>query len=156
MKKECDIVQDLLFGYIDGTLKDGSKELVENHLNNCKECENILNSLKGDEEKNSDIEKINGLKKVNRKMRNKKILLFITTFLLSFVVIFNIIIYVNYIYNAGKIKIYIENETNEELNKKINLIVKDIDDDGMISYVSKAQALQEFKDSFKRNFERRR
>ena len=32
MKKECEIVQDLLFGYNDETLRKSSKELVEKHL----------------------------------------------------------------------------------------------------------------------------
>ena len=32
MKKECEIVQDLIFGYCDGTLNPASKELVEKHL----------------------------------------------------------------------------------------------------------------------------
>ena len=32
MKKECDLVQDLLFSYNDGILSNTSKELVEKHL----------------------------------------------------------------------------------------------------------------------------
>ena len=32
MKKECEIVQDLLFGYNDETLRKSSKELVEKHF----------------------------------------------------------------------------------------------------------------------------
>ena len=34
MKKECEIVQDLLFGYQDGTLHKASEELVEKHFFN--------------------------------------------------------------------------------------------------------------------------
>lgn len=42
MKKECDIVQDLLFSYKDGCLKQGSKEFVEKHLKMRKLCKNIF------------------------------------------------------------------------------------------------------------------
>ena len=53
MKKECDIVQDLLFGYADNTLKEGSTNLVEEHLKSCKKCKEILENIRDDE--NNDI-----------------------------------------------------------------------------------------------------
>ena len=46
--KECDIVQDLLFGYNDETLKEGSKEFVENHLKECEKCKKIYEEIKDD------------------------------------------------------------------------------------------------------------
>ena len=55
MKKECEIVQDLLFGYNDETLRKSSKELVEKHLANCEECQDALKDIQEDtpkEEKN--------------------------------------------------------------------------------------------------------
>ena len=36
--KECEIVQDLLIGYADGTLNKDSKKLVEKHLKECDSC----------------------------------------------------------------------------------------------------------------------
>ena len=41
MKNECDIVQDLLFSYKDGCLKQGSKEFVEKHLKKCDNCSKV-------------------------------------------------------------------------------------------------------------------
>ena len=40
MKKEieCKVVEDLLFGYVDKTLNNESKKMVENHLKDCKDC----------------------------------------------------------------------------------------------------------------------
>ena len=55
MKKECDIVQDLLFGYVDNTLKEGSKELVEEHLKSCRECKNTFDNLKENDENEDNI-----------------------------------------------------------------------------------------------------
>ena len=37
-KEKCEIVQDLLLNYVDGVLSNSSKKLVENHLKECKEC----------------------------------------------------------------------------------------------------------------------
>ena len=36
-KTECEIVQDLLLGYVDDVLNTESKKLVEKHLLECKE-----------------------------------------------------------------------------------------------------------------------
>ena len=46
MKRECEIVQDLLFGYQDGTLHEASKDLVEEHLKKCEECRRIFSEMK--------------------------------------------------------------------------------------------------------------
>ena len=37
-KKECEIVQDLLLGYVDETLNKESIILVEKHINECESC----------------------------------------------------------------------------------------------------------------------
>ena len=37
-KNECEIVQDLLLGYVDETLNNETKKFVEMHLNECKKC----------------------------------------------------------------------------------------------------------------------
>ena len=69
MKKECEIVQDLLFGYNDETLRKSSKELVEKHLANCEECQDALKDIQEDtpkEEKNE-----NAKNRRSRKAQNK-------------------------------------------------------------------------------------
>ena len=45
-KTECEIVQDLLLGYIDGVLNKESKKLVEKHLSECKNCQKRLEEIK--------------------------------------------------------------------------------------------------------------
>ena len=51
MKKECDIVKDLLFSYNDGVLSTTSKEFVENHLKTCEDCNNTLKEIKQESDK---------------------------------------------------------------------------------------------------------
>ena len=46
MKKECNIVKDLLPLYLDDVCSNESKELVLNHLKNCDECQKELENLK--------------------------------------------------------------------------------------------------------------
>ena len=46
--KDCDIVQDLLISYFDGTLKEGSKDFVEKHLEKCEKCKEVLKEIKED------------------------------------------------------------------------------------------------------------
>ena len=71
--KECDIVQDLLFGYNDETLKEGSKEFVENHLKECEKCKKIYEEIKDDKEEIDNIE-IDYLKKINKKGKKKNLI----------------------------------------------------------------------------------
>ena len=42
----CEVVQDLLPLYVDGALKRGSMELVEEHLKTCADCRDRLNRMR--------------------------------------------------------------------------------------------------------------
>ena len=44
-KTECEIVQDLLLGYVDETLNKESKKLVEKHLIECENCSERLKKV---------------------------------------------------------------------------------------------------------------
>ena len=68
MKNECAIVRDLLFSYSDGVLSMTSKKLVEEHLTTCESCRKILEEIKQDEEKKSQIKEIDYLKVIKNKM----------------------------------------------------------------------------------------
>lgn len=72
-KTECEIVQDLLLGYVDNTLNDESKKLVEKHLSECEKCRQRLQDIRKDIEENQNNQKkeIDYLKKVRRKSRIK-------------------------------------------------------------------------------------
>ena len=45
-KTECEIVQDLLLGYVDGVLNAESKKLVEKHLSECEKCRKRLEDIR--------------------------------------------------------------------------------------------------------------
>ena len=45
MRNECDIVEDLLFSYNDGVLRNSSKELVDEHLKKCEKCKKKLEEI---------------------------------------------------------------------------------------------------------------
>jgi len=83
--KECEIVKDLLPGYVEKTLRNETNEFVEEHIKDCTSCNDMLAMLK--EEKNTDInqdEEIDYLKKYNRKT---KILEGIAIMLIGFIII---------------------------------------------------------------------
>ena len=97
MKKECEIVQDLLFGYKDNTLHNESQKLVEEHLKTCENCNKIFQELK-EEENNILTEKkeIDYLKKVRKNINKKNKLIIMIGIILTIVVAFNICIFSYY------------------------------------------------------------
>lgn len=149
MKNECEIVQDLLFGYNDKTLQNTSKEFVEDHLKECNECKEILKQIQNDTEPEEEIEKINYFKKVRSKINRKNIFLIIALVLLAFVILFNILVFVNYNNKASEMKIVLkDNVTQEQLND-IDQIIKSNFKDVEIKYSSKEDELQKYKEKFK-------
>ena len=42
---KCEVIQDLLSCYVDGTCSDETKKLVEEHLNECEECRKLYEEL---------------------------------------------------------------------------------------------------------------
>ena len=76
-KTECEIVQDLLLGYVDGVLNEESKKLVEKHLSECEKCRKRLEDIRKDikENENNQEKEIDYLKKIRRKSRIKSILI---------------------------------------------------------------------------------
>ena len=149
MKNECDIVQDLLFGYNDKTLRNTSKEFVENHLKKCNECKEVLKQIQNDTEPEEEIEEINYFKKVRSKINRKNIFLIIALVLLTLVVLFNILVFVNYNNKASEMKIILkDNVTQEQLNN-IEKIIKSNFKDVEMKYSSKEKELQKYKEKFK-------
>lgn len=152
MKKECEIVQDLLFGYQDGTLHTASKELVEKHLKKCEECKKVFNEMKEDGvEDNKQEEEIDYLKKVKKKMSKKNKLLIAIGTVLTIIILFNIFIFVYYYHEARKIEIYLNNDITEGQMEDIKNAINNIDKNAKIEYHSKEDALDELKEKFKDN-----
>ena len=92
MKKEieCKVVEDLLFGYVDKTLNNESKKLVENHLKDCKDCKEKLNEILEENKQNEKIQQteIDYLKNIKIKSRIKSILIAIGIIILILILLY--------------------------------------------------------------------
>ena len=50
--KDCNLVRDLLPNYIENLTNNDTNLFIENHLKECSECTDILNSMKSGENEN--------------------------------------------------------------------------------------------------------
>ena len=152
MKRECEIVQDLLFGYQDGTLHEASKDLVEEHLKKCEECRRIFSEMKKDEievdKKEEQEQEIDYLKKVNKKMSRKNSLLMVIGTILGIIILLNVGIFVYYYSEAGKVQIYLNDDITQEQIDNIKNSVLKIDENAKFEYYSKEDALNQMKEKF--------
>lgn len=48
MRYDCELIQDLLLLYVDDTLSDYSRAIVETHLTSCKDCQADLDDIRQD------------------------------------------------------------------------------------------------------------
>ena len=105
-KTECQIVQDLLLGYVDDILNEESKKIVEKHLAECEICQERLREIKLDikENENNEKKQIDYLKKLKRRNRRKSILMVIGILILICFIIYlhNFIIFNNLMNKAKK------------------------------------------------------
>ena len=151
MKKECEIIQDLIFGYCDGTLNPASKELVEKHLVKCEDCKRVYEDVKKDKKIDDDKIEIDYLKRVNKKLKRKKIMIVISSVLIIFLVILHIIAFISYYHDHTTIEIFMnENMSDNEIadiRNKIEKQSKDVE----ITYVSPEEQLEKMKQRFKDN-----
>lgn len=122
-KTECEIVQDLLIGYVDDVLNTESKKLVEKHLLKCVNCQSKLEEIKADikENENNQTKEIDYLKKIRRKNRIKSVILAIgivlilcfITYLYKFIIINNIMNKAQKSLQSNNLYIEIRNETGD-------------------------------------------
>ena len=71
-KNDCKIVQDLLPNYIDKLTSKETNAYIEEHMNGCKECKEILDDMQKDiqsQEKKLEKKKVKYIKKYNHKLR---------------------------------------------------------------------------------------
>lgn len=90
-KKDCNIVQDLLPSYVENLTNEETNQYVEEHLNNCKECQKIYTDMKKKLElhmERPNENEINFLKKYSHKLRLLRIIILILLLgaLITFVV----------------------------------------------------------------------
>lgn len=76
-KYNCDVIRDLLPGYIDNILSDTGSELVKNHLGECEECRKIYTEMEEGIEKDDfsahDAIFVDALKKIRKRTNRLKI-----------------------------------------------------------------------------------
>lgn len=124
-KTECQIVQDLLLGYVDDVLNVESKKLVEKHLSECEICQNKLKEINADikENENNEKKQIDYLKKIRRKNRRKAVIiaLGIILFICFIMYLHNFIIYNNLLHNSkeslASSNLYIESRNKISTDK---------------------------------------
>ena len=152
MKKECEIVQDLIFGYCDGTLNPDSKELVEKHLIRCEECKKVYEEIKKDKQiEDDDKIEIDYLKRVNKKLKRKKIIIIISSILIILLVILHIIAFISYYHDQTSMEIFMNENISEEEIENIRNHIEKQSKDVAITYVSPEEKLEEMKEKFKEN-----
>lgn len=129
MKKECNVIKDLLPLYIDNLVSEDTKNYVEAHVNECEECSNMIkimkdiNNKKIEEEANEDKIELNHLKKYKRKMTFIKFI----TCLLATLLILILTIGIIFIYNYKKYNSIVKkiaNGANEFMQEKNYSIYK--------------------------------
>lgn len=117
---ECEIVQDLLLGYVDDVLNVESKKIVEKHLSTCKECQIKLNEIKSDIEDNENNQKkqIDYLKKIKRKNNIKTIIITIgIIFFICLIIYLRKFIIVNDFMNKASKSLSLENYYMETIQR---------------------------------------
>ena len=134
---ECDVVKDLSSLHIEDMLSQSSRNFIEKHLKDCKECEKYYKTLnstflnENEKEKNKDEIEINHLKKINKKITTLKWILFgiIVTILMLILYFFLKNVYIDSINDLNIVKIldmqkscdnYKLVHTTTEINKKTN------------------------------------
>lgn len=141
-KAECEIVQDLLFSYVDDVLNPASKQMVEKHLMECEDCKSKLEKIKKETVKSKDnIKKeIDYLKKVKIKSRVKSILMAIgILFLLCLILYLNKFIKINGMMNQAEQLLASNNfykETTQILSSNETSVVKEYYKDGKYKRVA--------------------
>lgn len=105
MKKDCEIIKDLLPNYVENLVSETTKEYVEQHISNCSECREILDNMKRDkivehkEFYNEEQAEIKNIKKYRRKSILTKLMILI----LIIVVISGAGIFSKYAHNSSVI-----------------------------------------------------
>jgi len=73
IKYPCGMIEDLIPLYIEGDVSDATKEIVEKHLKDCKNCSSLVHAYSNDELKlndfKEDLPQANTFKKLMRKLK---------------------------------------------------------------------------------------
>lgn len=98
-KINCNVIQDLLTLYLDDTVSDDTKALVEDHLQHCEVCRRLYNELKEDimvpVETKDDNKEIKELQNFKRFLLRKRIRTILLSVVGSVICLAGIIVYMN-------------------------------------------------------------
>lgn len=86
----CDIIKDLLPGYIDGVLSEAGENVVKAHLEECEKCNRAYLEMKEELNTGMDAKEqiaLDGFKKLRQHTRKLKIAVGITTGFLVFLLL---------------------------------------------------------------------
>ena len=131
-KINCNVIQDILPLYIDDTVSDDTKELVEEHLQNCEICQRVYHETKADLENDMKLsaqtkESSNGandLKNFSKFLKKRKIktlLVSIAATVICFVAVFTFMNkHVTYI-SCKDAGITIVEDNEDEVTYKTNI-----------------------------------
>ncbi len=87
----CDMIKDLLPGYIDGILSELSTEAVKSHLEECSSCNQAYMEMLGQPDMEMDLKEqmaLDGFKKIRQHTKKLKISIGVVTGLLIFLLLF--------------------------------------------------------------------
>ena len=89
-ERNCKIVRDLFPSYIDGLTNEETNLYIEDHLNNCEQCKEILENMQKEliqENTKKDSREVKYIKKYNKKLKILKIVLIgiLAIFLLTYI-----------------------------------------------------------------------
>lgn len=75
-KLSCEVIKDLLPSYVDGICSKNSKELIEEHISECMDCNKLLDRMKNIEivADKTDEKEIDYMKKIKRYNANKNLI----------------------------------------------------------------------------------
>lgn len=92
---KCTIIQDVLPLYVDEVVSQDTKEMVDEHLQHCERCQKEYDSMK--QELYIPVEnKISLFKDISKKWRKKKVIISITSVLLTAIILLGVFSYVFY------------------------------------------------------------
>lgn len=118
-KKDCNIIVDLLPGYIENDVTADTKEFIEEHIKNCKDCKNVLDNMKEDiiqgqyELKDTTTSEIKKIKKVKRNLKTYKIVLVVSSIIV-------LILAVIFLYNQVNKTLYDKIRETYNANESLN------------------------------------
>ncbi len=88
-KRECKVIQDLLPNYIENLTSKETNNFIQEHLNECDDCKNVLESMKKNLEVNtvkSDGREVKYIKKYNNRLKVLRNILLIIVIVFIFII----------------------------------------------------------------------